>query len=108
MVRILFVVAGADKVAGVTLTQKLCYRAPGEDRAVVKMGRNQRQHLAAMRLIAVRSLNDHLLRSSVKSFGSTAGRQRCGCHLQKVPTTHRTSLARTPPRAPPWYSIRCL
>ena len=46
-----------------------------------------------MRLIAIRSLNDHLLRSSAKSLGSTAGRQRCGCHLQKVPATHPTSLA---------------
>jgi hypothetical protein len=61
VVRILFVVAGADKVACVAFAQELGQRAAGEDRAIIQMRSNERQDLSLMRLAGVRSLGDHLV-----------------------------------------------
>jgi hypothetical protein len=91
VVRILFVVAGANKVAGVAFAQELRQRAAGEDRAIIQMRRDERQDLSAMRLVGVGSLDDHLLRSPAQSFSSATTRQSCCRNLQKFPTPHKTS-----------------
>ena len=74
VVRILFVVAGANKVAGVAFAQELRQRAAGEDRAIIQMRGNERQDLSPMRLAGVGSLGDHLLRNPAQSFSPAPGR----------------------------------
>ena len=51
---VLFVVAGANQVAGVTLFDQLGDRAAGQNRVVVGMRRDRGQHFARMRLAALR------------------------------------------------------
>src|SRR3984957_14822716 len=53
VVRILLVVAGSDEVAGVALAQQFRHRSTDEDRPVIQMGRDEREHFPAMGLASL-------------------------------------------------------
>src|SRR5580704_15476410 len=70
VVGVLLIVAGSNKVAGVTLAQQFRYRAARKNGPIIQMRCDQRQHLPPMRLVAVGPLYHHLLRRAAESLAS--------------------------------------